>query len=252
MHHACVGEVEATKVSILQYPGDPTTVAETMKRPDAQQWKDAMKAEWQVLMENGTFHPATENSNPGNKEPISSKWVFKMKTSADGHCKYKARLVCRGFTQVEGVEYDEVYAPVSKLATFRYLLSLSAQRGYEMRHLDVVTACLNSLIDKDDIWMMLPAGIGNMDLALKGTSLRLRKALYGFKQVPRLWYSEINAVLLSLGFTPSPFDPNLYQKEDLFLLLYIDDMLIANGKSTSKERHSKNHQSQYDVIARAL
>lgn len=83
--------------------------------------------------------------------------------------------------------------------------------------------------------MTLPAGIANVDLALKGGSLRLRKALYGLEQAPRLWYSEINTFLLSLGFTPSLFDPSLYQDDELFLLLCVDDMIIINGQAQKQE-----------------
>ena len=93
-------------------------------------------------------------------------------------------------------------------------------------NLDVVTAFLNPAID-DDVYMVLPKGIPGA-----GTTVKLKKALYGLKTAPRLWYQEINSFLISLGFIQSLADPNLYIKRSIdnsgsiYLLLYVDDMKI--------------------------
>jgi hypothetical protein len=163
MPHTSLGKLADDKPPLPDFPEDPKTVKEAMKHLDANKWKNAMKAEWDALLENQAFNINDTVSPPTDKWPISSKWVFKIKINSNGMKKYKARLLCRGFTQVEGVDYDEVYAPASKLATLRYLISLSAQRNYDIRHLDIVTAFLNPMIDRDDIWITLPAGIANVD-----------------------------------------------------------------------------------------
>jgi len=91
--------------------------------------------------------------------PIGCKWIYKRKVNPDGSTRYKARLVIKGYEQKEGIDYDETYAPVSKMATFRLLLALAVQYGWDVDHMDVVTAFLNPKIDHDNIYMEMPLGI---------------------------------------------------------------------------------------------
>jgi hypothetical protein len=235
---------------------DPTSIEEALARPDANKWKEAMKEEWQALLENNTFKafeeellPGTDMSSlrivdldqftpisiPPNANPIDSKWVLRTKLNVDGSTRYKARLVIRGFQQIKGIDFDETYAPVSKLTTFRMMMAMAAKNGWTVDHMDVVTAFLNPEIDRDNIYMGLPPGIDWIDPRLAGIStVRLKKALYGLKQAPRLWYEEINAFLLSIGFTQSTTDPNLYIQDGTALILYVDDILIAYDQLNSK------------------
>jgi hypothetical protein len=139
---------------------------------------------------------------PTDAHPIDSKWVLRMKRNPDGTIRYKVRLVIRGFQQIKGKDYDETYAPVSKLTTFRMMLACAAPFDWQVDHIDVVTAFLNPKIEKDNVYMVLPREIEWIDPRLAGTTtVRLKKALYGLKQAPRLWYQEINKFLLSIGFT---------------------------------------------------
>ena len=105
------------------------------------------------------------------------------------------------------------YAPVGKLTTLRYLLSLAAQNQWNIDHLDVVTAFLNPEIDAE-VYMQIPDGIEWLEAPSGFTSgcrfLRLNKALYGLRQAPKLWHDEISGFLLSLGLHSSEADPNLY------------------------------------------
>jgi len=170
-----------------------------------------MQQEWQVLIENRTFDIVEENqmnhsfngdhnaeskvpslwhrvrSNEFMEEPIGCKWIYQRKISPDETTRYKALLVIKGYEQKAGIDYDETYAPVSKLATFRLLLTLAAQHGWNVDHMDVVTAFLNPKIDRDKICRSLPPGIEWLEsTTIKAESLVLRKALYGLKQAPRL------------------------------------------------------------------
>src|SRR3978361_402853 len=97
------------------------------------------------------------------EEPIGCKWVYRRKMNPDGSTHYKARLVIKGYEQKEGIDYDETYAPVSKMATFRLLLAMAAQYGWDVDHMDVVTAFLNPKIDRDNIYMTMPLGIDWLD-----------------------------------------------------------------------------------------
>jgi hypothetical protein len=235
---------------------DPVNYQDAMSRPDAEEWKEAMKEEWHALLENNTFQVFNEELIPGEDmttmrivdldeftpielppgiKPIDSKWIFRMKRNPDGSTRYKARLVIRGFQQIKGRDYDETYAPVSKLSTFRMLMAYAAQHKWEVEHLDVVTAFLNPKIDKENIYMTLPPGTDWIDPRLAEVeTVRLKKALYGLKQAPRLWHEEINSFLLSIGFTQSSTDLNLYMQSGTLLLLYVDDMLIAKTDASTQ------------------
>jgi hypothetical protein len=95
-------------------------------------------------------------------------------------------------------------------------------------------AFLNPKIDNDNIYMELPNSMDWVDeCTLKGAKVHLLKSLYGLKQSPRLWYQAINAFLLSLGLKQSSTDPNLYVKDGVLLLLYVDDILIVNTSDDS-------------------
>jgi hypothetical protein len=220
---------------------DPLTYKAALRSPQANEWREAMRQEWQALIENHTFDVVKEISgsntieksgiNTAAGEPIGCKWVYRRKMNPDGSTRYKARLVIKGYEQKEGIDYDETYAPVSKMATFRLVLSLAAQYGWDVDHMDVVTAFLNPKIDRENICMAMPLGIGWLDPTntLVGNTLVLRKALYGLKQAPRLWYEDIDGYLQSIGFRQSAEDPNLYLQPGVLLVLYVDDLLIAHN-----------------------
>jgi hypothetical protein len=123
-----------------------------MLSPHKKKWEAAIMDEYNSIIRNETFSPA--QAQFGNK-PIGSKWVFKTKRNPDGSTRYKARLVIKGYEQMD---YGETYAPVGKLTTFRLLISLAARYHWRIDHLDVVTAFLNPDVDDDTLFMELPEG----------------------------------------------------------------------------------------------
>jgi len=163
-------------------------------------------------------------------KPIGSKWVYKTKHNPDGSAQDKAHLVIKGYEQTD---FGETYAPVGKLTRFPYLISLIVRYGRNMDHLDVVTAFINPEID-DDIYMTLPERWPE-GLNVPKIIVRLRKALYGLKQAPRLWHDDINAFLLSLGFTQSSANPNHYLHSDsILIVLYVDDISMSYPEAGAK------------------
>ena len=141
------------------------------------------------------------------------KWVYKIKRDASGNVeRYKARLVAKGFRQLEGVDFTEVFAPVSKHATLRALLARVAHHDMELHQLDIKTAFLNGQLE-EEVYMEQPPGYAGGGA---GNVCRLHRALHGLKQAlkqaPRAWHKRLSEELpglvlrrrgQTLGCTPS-------------------------------------------------
>lgn len=119
----------------------PNSYQEARTSADWEKWKEAMNAEYESLMENDTW---SLDDIPDGKKPVRCKWVFTLKRDADGNIvKYKARLVAKGFSQKEGIDYQETFAPVVKYTSMRLLLAIAAKMRLHVTQLDAVTAFLN-------------------------------------------------------------------------------------------------------------
>ncbi len=176
------------------------------------------------------------------------RWIFKIKRGSDGSIqRFKARLVAKGFRQREGVDYGEVYAPVSKHATLRALLSHCAVEDLELDQLDVKTAFLNGDLD-EEIYMQQPPGFERGGPMI---ACRLLKAIYGLKQAPRVWHLKLKAELESLGFKVSSADPSLYvltcSAGVVYLLVYVDDILGASASKALLAKVKKEISEKFDV-----
>ncbi|CAH9132305.1 unnamed protein product, partial [Cuscuta epithymum] len=114
-----------------------------------------MQKEIHALEENGTW---TLIHLPPGKKVVDSKWVYKIKYKPNGDIeRYKARLVAKGFTQVEGIDFHETFAPVAKLVTVRCLLAVAAKHNWEVHQLDVNNAFLHGDLN-EDVYMRVPQG----------------------------------------------------------------------------------------------
>ena len=129
---------------------DPATFQEAMASDFADEWHEACKYEMDALAKNGTW---TLVDLPLGRKAVKSKWVFKRK--ADG--RFQARLVAKGFTQIQGINYDETFSPVARFESLRLLLVLAALEDWEIHQMDVKSAFLNSLLD-EEIYMEQPEG----------------------------------------------------------------------------------------------
>lgn len=120
-------------------------------------WRDAMRHEIEALQANNTW---TLMPLPPHKRPIGCKWVFKIKLTPEGTVeRYKARLMAKGYSQIEGIDYRETFAPVAKLVTVRLLLSVAALQGWFLHQLDVNNAFLHGDLT-EEVYMSLPPGFG--------------------------------------------------------------------------------------------
>lgn len=197
-----------------------------------------MRQEIEALEANGTWE--LKDLPPG-KRAIDSKWVYKVKYKPTGEVeRYKARLVAKGFTQIEGIDFHETFAPVAKLVTVRSLLAVAAKHNWFVHQLDVNNAFLHGdLIE--DVYMKIPQGF-----AKKGETrvCKLRKSLYGLRQASRNWYHKFTRAIIALGFRQSRADHSLFiykrGKVYVVVLIYVDDVILA-GNDTGKIQEIKTY-----------
>jgi hypothetical protein len=202
---------------------EPTCFEEAIQKKE---WADAMTEEYQSIIKNDVWEIVPR---PKGKDVVSSKWLYKIKHVADGSIeKYKARFVARGFSQKEGINYEEKFAPVARYMLIRTIIALTAKMKWKLHQMDVKTAFLNGVIE-EEVYIEKPQGFKVENR--KYHVCRLKKALYRLKQAPRAWYGHIDSFLTSLGFTKSKADSNIYFKimenEPVILLLSVDDLFLT-------------------------
>ena len=203
----------------------PTTLKQAHASSFAEEWHEARLKELGRLDEMGTWSLV---DRPPGANVLGSKWVFALKTKPDGTIdRFKARLVCQGFGQKEGVDFDETFANTAGKTTVRVFLALICCLGLKVKQMDVTTAFLYGAVDKDIYMRQAP---GHEDGS--GRVCRLVRALYGLKQAPRIWEEQLRSSLLGMGFASSHVDPCLYvlrkDGQVLFLLHFVDDILLAS------------------------
>ena len=121
---------------------EPTSYEEAMQKKE---WVEEMIEEYQSIMKNDVWDivPKLEG-----KSVVSSKWIYKIKHAADGSIeKYKARFVARRFSQKEGIDYEETFAPVAWYTSIRAIMALTSMMKWDLHQMDVKIAFLNGVIE---------------------------------------------------------------------------------------------------------
>ncbi|KAK8921120.1 hypothetical protein KSP39_PZI020446 [Platanthera zijinensis] len=204
----------------------PNSVQEALQHPG---WRAVMEEKMAALWTNRTW---TLVPLPPGQKPVGCKWVFVIKHAADGTIdRLKARLVARGFTQQQGLDYEETFSPVAKLNTVRVLLSVAVHHQWPLLQLDVKNAFLNGDL-QETVYMQQPPGF---ETTGESQVCHLRKALYGLKQSPRAWFDKFSKALREIGFTRSSADFSLFTRHrstgTVLLLVYVDDIIITGNDS---------------------
>ena len=169
---------------------------------------------------------------PKGIKTIGCKQIFKTKHDSKGNVeRYKVRLVAKGYTQKEGIDYKETFSPVSNrlYGQVRYM-ALVAHFDLELHQMDVKTAFLNGDLH-EEVYMDQPK-----DFQDKGKAhmvCKLKKSIYGLKQASRQWYLKFHEILITFGFKENLVDQCIYLKisgsKICIIVLYVDDMLLASN-----------------------
>ena len=187
-----------------------------------------MSAELTTMESNNTWIVV---SLPAGKRSIGCHWIYKIKFKSDGTIeRYKVRLVAKGYTQQEGVDFLDTFSPVAKLVTVKVLLAVAASKQWPLFQLDVDNAFLNGdLIE--EVYIDLPlrySSKGEFDMSQGKTICKLNKSIYGLRQASRQWYAKFSTALLQFGFVQSKSDYSLFTKGtgSLFLALLVYMLMI--------------------------
>jgi hypothetical protein len=194
---------------------------------DQQAWHKAQFEELEALKKRDVYKLA---DLPPGRKAIRNRWVFDLKS--DG--RKKARLVAKGFSQVEGLDFDEIFSPVVWFESVRTILALAALEKWKIEGLDVKSAFLYGTLD-EELYMEQPQGF--KVLGKEHKVLRLRKAIYGLKQAARAWWHELDKSLKALGFSCLYADAGIFVAKHadgtmVIILAYVDDIIVTGPNKT--------------------
>ncbi|GJS59148.1 putative ribonuclease H-like domain-containing protein [Tanacetum coccineum] len=171
---------------------------------------------------------------PKGKRAIGTKWVYRNKKDERGIVvRNKARLVAQGYTQEEGIDYDEVFAPVARIEAIRLFLAYASFMGFIVYQMDVKSAFLYGTIE-EEVYVCQPPSFEDPQFPDK--VYKVEKALYGLHQAPRAWYETLSTYLLENGFRRGTIDKTLFIKKDrgdiLLVQVYVDDIIFGSTKKS--------------------
>ena len=207
---------------------EPKKVFEALEDPD---WLEAMHEELNNFKRNKVWNLVEKPKHC--RKVIGTKWIFKNKQDEHGLVvRNKPRLVAQGYSQVEGIDFGETYAPVARLESIRILLAYASHHNFKLQQMDVKSAFLNGPL-KELVYVKQPPGFE--DPHFPNHVYKLDKALYGLKQAPRAWYEHLRELLLDRGFEVGQIDPTLFTKrvkgELLLFLAHLTKLSMMNFQS---------------------
>jgi hypothetical protein len=193
-----------------------------MNKAQQKEWKAACQQELNSLRARDVYDLVNP---PSGRKIIKNRWVFDVKT--DG--RKKARLVAKGFSQVEGIDFNDIFSPVVRYETVRLILALSALENWHMSSVDVKTAFLYGELD-EELYMEQPEGFkipGKEHLVL-----RLKRAIYGLRQAALQWWKALDKSMAKLGFKRLLSDSGIFVYKDkngapkVIVIVYVDDAIF--------------------------
>ncbi|GJR71694.1 putative ribonuclease H-like domain-containing protein [Tanacetum coccineum] len=207
---------------------EPKKVIQALKDPS---WIEAMQEE---LLQFKLQQVWTLVELPNGKRAIGTKWIYRNKKDERGIVvRNKARLVAQGYTQEEGIDYDEVFDPIASIEAIRLFLAYASFKDFVVYQMDVKSTFMYGKIEKE-VYVCQASGFEDPEFLDK--VYKVEKALYGLHQAPRAWYETLSTYLLDNGFQRGKIDKTLFikrVKSDILLVqVYVDDIIFG---STRKE-----------------
>ncbi|GJV79284.1 putative ribonuclease H-like domain-containing protein [Tanacetum coccineum] len=207
---------------------EPKKISEAL---EDESWVDAMQEE---LLQFEIQKVWVLVDLPYGKKAIGTKWVYRNKKDERGVVvRNKARLVAQGHRQEEGIDYDEVFAPVARLEAIRIFLAFASYMGFIVYQMDVKSAFLYGKID-EEVYVSQPPGF--LDPKHPQKVYKVVKALYGLHQAPRAWYATLSTFLLKNGYRRGTIDKTLFLKKDkhdiILVQVYVDDIIFGSTKKS--------------------
>ena len=160
----------------------------------------------------------------------------------------EACQVAQGYSQMEGIDYDETFAPIARMESIRILLALACHLKFKLYKMDVKIAFLNEFL-KEDVYVAQLKGF--IDPHFLDHVLYLKKALYGLKQAPRAWYDRLTQYLVSHGFIKGQANQTLFIKREegelIAAQVYVDDIIFKSAKDELAHNFSKLMQAEFKM-----
>ncbi|GJR22677.1 putative ribonuclease H-like domain-containing protein [Tanacetum coccineum] len=205
---------------------EPKKVIHALKDPS---WIEAMQEE---LIQFKLQKVWTLVDLPNGKRPIGTKWVFMNKNDEIGIViRNKARLVAQGYTQEEGINYDEVFAPVARIEAIRLFLAYASFKDFVVYQMDVKSAFIYGKIE-EEVYVCQPLGFEDPDFPDR--VYKVEKALYGLHKAPGAWYETLSTYLLDNEFQRGKINKTLfikrYKGDILLVQVYVDDIIFGSTK----------------------
>jgi hypothetical protein len=205
-----------------ELPKPPKRWKDLAHHPMGKEFKEACDKEIDQLISMNTWQETTRSAH--DPRPLPLMWVLTYKCDEDGYfAKCKARLVVRGDMQAKD-SLQSTYAATLAARSFRLAMAIAAEFDLEIRQYDVVGAFLNAHINTDSpVLCELPEGYQR-----PGMCVQLKRALYGLRESPLLWYNEFSSKLKGLGLIASKEEPCLFFSKErrVLVLFYVDDILV--------------------------
>nr|GEY35541.1 hypothetical protein [Tanacetum cinerariifolium] len=214
---------------------EPKKIVDALKYPS---WVEAMKQE---LLQFKIQNVWVLVDCLDGVRPIGTKWVLKNKKDERGH------------TQEEGIDYEEVFAPVARIEAIRLFLAYASYMGFTIYQMDIKSAFLYGTID-EEVYLMQPPGF--QDPKFPHRVYKVEKAMYGLHQAPRAWYGTLSKYLLNNGFQRCTIDQTLFIKkhkgEFLLIQVYVDDIIFGSSnpkmcRESEALMHDKFQMSVMDI-----
>ncbi|MBW0586474.1 hypothetical protein O181_126189, partial [Austropuccinia psidii MF-1] len=189
---------------------DPLTYNQAIKSKDHEHWLKAITKELQNMTDLNVWEEV------GVKEDyklIGTTWVFKTKRNEFNQIvEHKACLCAQGFSQTQGKDYSKTFAPTGRLNSLRTLISYATASDLKFEQLDIKSAFLNAPLE-ENMYLTILQGL---DRDKKNTCLKLKRAIYGLKQAPLVWYRRLSSC-----------------NDPIWLFLHVDDIGIFGRNLTN-------------------